>query len=74
MNPTTSAPTRVMLALASLTTVAASCDNNAGADKLGGQGEAEPVTLTVAQGSAVGEPPQLSPSSPTRSAASRVER
>jgi TRAP-type C4-dicarboxylate transport system substrate-binding protein len=54
----TSAPTRVVLALASLAAVAASCGNDAGADKLGGHGDVEPVTLTVAHGGGGGGAPE----------------
>ena len=57
MNTMTSAPTRVVLALASLATVAASCGNDAGADKLGGHGDVEPVTLTMAHGGGGGGAP-----------------
>jgi TRAP-type C4-dicarboxylate transport system substrate-binding protein len=57
MITTTSPPTRIVLALASLATVAASCSNDAGADKLGGQGNVEPVTLTVAHGGGGGGAP-----------------
>ena len=57
MNPTTSAPTRVMLALASLATVAASCNNNAGAEKAGRHGECRDgdVDILGAAGSADGD-------------------
>ena len=41
-------PANAALALAILAALAASCANDTGADRLGGQGESEPVTLVLA--------------------------